>query len=309
MVAAQRRAAAAEMAAAAGGAVEEQAGGSSMGSNSDSRSLGSTGASICSTWGREVAPAPPSPAPSSNCSSAGSECSLASQLKRWPALDLQDSAADTWMEGGAYAPSACLPQLPLGLGSALLQARPPPQRILVRMVLASGGASAPAALPRLAAAPLTAEAEIEAQATEEAPAPVPGGPQLPPCSGPALVHHPDGSRQLVLLLSSTAAERAAAARPPETQPSAPATYQAPASQDDVRTRAAIEQADEAMRRVLRGPRPTPRSPSGEQPARPPSPDNWLRRVRAADAALRSAVERADVGVRARRGAAAEGPGP
>ena len=114
-------------------------------------------------------------------------------------------------------------------------------------------------------------------------------PSLPAEGGPAVLQLPDGSQQLVLLRSAqqVAEEEAAAAARARDEAAAAAgaaaaaTYQPPATAEDERMRSAIAQADAAL---LQHQPPAP----SRQPG-----DDWLERMRQADAALQAAVARRD----------------
>jgi hypothetical protein len=95
--------------------------------------------------------------------------------------------------------------------------------------------------------------------------------------------------------------------------------QAPAGPDDYYLQAAISQADALLRQQVYGsvaaPQPEPRPPGGQQPLalpqhaassqqqqppplQPPlhEENDWLQRMRQADAALKAAIERSDTAV-------------
>lgn len=267
---------------------------------------------------------------SSSGSSGGGSCSgsSVSYSKALPLLEIQDSAVDITFAGrgedGCRLPDhSC--QLPLSLRPSLMESlRPQPQRVLVRMVLAGSSGSAsgvaaadPAGQPALAASPLPQAAVLLAAAEAGAPG-LPIVPALPEQGGAAILQHPDGSQQLMLLLSPAAIEAAAAATAAAARKQATAadllsSYQAPSSEQDSLMRVAIERADASMRRALVQPSLTvcaaPAPPAATAgvtsgapvagPVLPPSPDDWLQRMREADAAVRRAVEQADSQARQR----------
>lgn len=137
--------------------------------------------------------------------------------------------------------------------------------------------------PAVGEQPDTPATELAAQPDTE--------PSLPAEGGPAVLQLPDGSQQLVLLRSAqqVAEEEAAAAAAARARDeaaagagaAAAATYQPPATAEDERMRSAIAQADAAL---LQHQPPVP----SRQPG-----DDWLERMRQADAALQAAVARRD----------------